>query len=71
MPMQAQLKLRAFSAACAPQGLPDPNASLSPESVLLLYARQYPSLATAQIEGPVEVNGVMIYTFSERVGKKG
>ena len=69
--MVPQLKLRAFSAACAPQGLPDPNASLSPEAVRMLYARQYPSLATAQIEGPVDVNGVMTYTFSERVGKKG
>ncbi len=69
--MLAKLKLRAFSAACAPKGLPDPNPTLSPEAVLLLYARQYPSLASAQIEGPVDLKGVSTYTFSERVGKKG
>ena len=70
-PLQAVALTRAFRTPATANLLPDPNPRLSPNEVRLLYARQYPALVNASVEGPLEQEGVQIYTFTEQVGKKG
>ncbi len=49
----------------------DPGAALSPEQVRDFYCAAYPDLATAEIEGPTQQDGVQVYTFRRAVGTKG
>ena len=70
-PLHAVALTRAFRTPATADLLPDPNPRLSPNEVRLLYARQYPALVNASVEGPLEQEGVQVYTFTEQVGKKG
>jgi PRTRC genetic system protein C len=51
--------------------LPDPGPDLSIEQVRDMYVATYPELATASVEGPSPVKGVMQYTFTRSIGPKG
>jgi PRTRC genetic system protein C len=51
--------------------LPDPGPDLPIELVRDMYVAAYPELATASVEGPSPVNGVMQYTFTRSIGPKG
>jgi PRTRC genetic system protein C len=51
--------------------LPDPNPAFTVEQVRDMYVNTYPDLATAVVEGPSPVNGIMQYTFTRAVGAKG
>jgi len=51
--------------------LPDPNPAFTVEQVRDIYVNTYPELATAAVEGPSPVGGVMQYTFTRAVGVKG
>lgn len=52
--------------------LDDPGVDMTPEEVMDFFSAQFPSLVNAGIEteGPDE-NGVVTYTFTERIGKHG
>lgn len=51
--------------------LTDPAEKLSVEAVLNFYARTYPVLTTAKIEGPEIENDEIIYRFVSTLGTKG
>lgn len=51
--------------------LVDPGAALSVDQVRAFYTAVYPDLANAEIEGPIEKDGVQTYTFRRAVGTKG
>lgn len=51
--------------------LEDPLPEESVETVRAFYARTYPELATAIIEGPTLEGGDRLYTFKRAVGTKG
>lgn len=51
--------------------LPDPQATLLPESVLNFYAPTYPVLTTAKIEGPKITNDRLEFRFVTTIGTKG
>lgn len=51
--------------------LSDPSKTMTPESVLNLYAQTYPELTTAKIEGPLILNDRVEYTFQAMLGTKG
>jgi len=53
------------------QTLPDPGASLSPAQVKDLFTSNFPDLINAEIEGPNEKDGVLLYTFKRSTGTKG
>ncbi len=51
--------------------LADPSASFSTDAVLTFYARQYPILNTAKIEGPEIKDDAIQYKFVSTIGTKG
>ena len=51
--------------------LPDPDPKLSVEDVRILYAHQYPDIATATITGPEAVGDKLRYQFTRAIGSKG
>jgi PRTRC genetic system protein C len=51
--------------------LPDPGQALSLPQVRDFYANVYPEITSADIEGPEQVGGKVIYTFRRAVGTKG
>jgi PRTRC genetic system protein C len=51
--------------------LGDPSAGKSPDQVRMFFARQYPELLNAVVEGPVTKNGNSVYSFARAVGAKG
>ena len=51
--------------------LPDPNPAMSVDEVKVLYAAQYPELATAAVNGPEAAGDKMRYTFERAIGSKG
>jgi PRTRC genetic system protein C len=51
--------------------LPDPGQVLSLPQVRDFYANVYPEITSADIEGPEQVGGKVIYTFRRAVGTKG
>jgi len=51
--------------------LPDPSPDFSVEQVRDMYVNTYPELATAAVEGPTPINGVMQYKFGRAIGAKG
>jgi len=51
--------------------LADPGALLSLEQVRDFYASVYPEILSADIEGPEQAGGKLIYTFRRAVGTKG
>lgn len=51
--------------------LPDPAATLSLPQVRDFYANVYPEITSADIEGPVQTGGKILYTFRRAVGTKG
>lgn len=51
--------------------LPDPGPTHSPEDVRSFHATRIPTLLTAQIDGPVEKKGKLVYTFQAAVKDKG
>ena len=51
--------------------LPDPGQMLSLPHVRDFYANVYPEITSADIEGPEQVGGKVIYTFRRAVGTKG
>lgn len=51
--------------------LPDPGQMLSLTQVRDFYANVYPEITSADIEGPEQVGGKVIYTFRRAVGTKG
>ena len=51
--------------------LPDPGATHTPEQAKNFYAVMYPEITSAAIEGPIEKNGKLEYTFRRAVGTKG
>jgi PRTRC genetic system protein C len=51
--------------------LTDPDPALTVEGVREFYARIYPEIVSAAIEGPTNVNGTLTYTFAREVGTKG
>ena len=51
--------------------LPDPDQKLSPEEVRILYAHQFPEIATASITGPEAVGDKLRYQFTRAIGSKG
>jgi len=51
--------------------LPDPGPNLTVEEVRSMYVNAYPELATATVEGPKTIDGVLEYTFVRAVGVKG
>jgi PRTRC genetic system protein C len=51
--------------------LPDPGPQFNVNQVRDLWAGTYPEIVNAAIEGPVEKDGQMLYTFRRAVGTKG
>jgi PRTRC genetic system protein C len=51
--------------------LPDPGQMLSLPQVRDFYANVYPEITSADIEGPEQMGGKVIYTFRRAVGTKG
>lgn len=51
--------------------LDDPNPKFTPEEVKRHYSGIYPSLTTAQIEGPKIKGGLYVYTFKTSIGTNG
>src|SRR5260221_61676 len=51
--------------------LPDPGPQFNVNQVRDLWAGTYPEIVNAAIEGPVEKDGKMLYTFRRAVGTKG
>lgn len=51
--------------------LADPSPEKTPDQVRGFYARMYPELNTAVIEGPTTKNGVSTYSFAKAAGSKG
>jgi len=51
--------------------LPDPGPHLSPEQVRDIYAATYPDITSAQIEGPENKAGKLVYSFRRAIGTKG
>lgn len=51
--------------------LPDPAPHLNPEQVRDIYAATYPDITSAQIEGPENKAGKLVYSFRRAVGTKG
>lgn len=53
------------------QELPDLGASFSPAQVKDVYTANFPELVNAEIEGPNEIDGKLVYTFKRTTGTKG
>lgn len=51
--------------------LPDPDPSMSAESVRDLYSAQFAELTSAEVVDEGIQNDQHIYTFQRRVGEKG
>ena len=51
--------------------LPDPGPMLSLPQVRDFYANVYPEITSADIEGPEQLGGKVIFTFRRAVGTKG
>jgi len=51
--------------------LADPSATFTTDAVLNFYARQYPILNTAKIEGPEIRDDAVQYKFVSTIGTKG
>lgn len=51
--------------------LPDPNPEFSVGQVRDMCVSTCPELATAAIEGPTPVSGMMQYAFTRAIGAKG
>lgn len=51
--------------------LDDPNPSLTPERVKILYADTYAELSSASIIGPSVTADSVLYEFQGKVGVKG
>ena len=51
--------------------LADPAIGKTPDQVRVFYARMYPELTTAVVEGPVTKSGIATYTFLKAAGSKG
>ena len=51
--------------------LEDPDSSQTPDEVKEFYARVYPELTNAEIEGPEHKGAKTIYEFRRAVGTKG
>jgi len=69
MALQASTLTRAFK--YNGMTLSDPASDKTPDQVRGFYARMYPELTTAVIEGPSTKNGVATYTFAKAAGSKG
>lgn len=53
------------------QELADPGANFTPAQVLDFYSGNFPELVSAEVEGPNELDGKMVYTFKRSTGVKG
>lgn len=53
------------------RALPDLNPEAGAERIKAMHAQDIPELATAIIEGPVNEEGYVVYTFKKRIGTKG
>jgi PRTRC genetic system protein C len=53
------------------QELADPIATLTPAQVLDFYSTSFPELINAEVEGPNELDGKIVYTFKRSTGTKG
>lgn len=51
--------------------LTDPDPSLSPAAVKDFWAAMYPELLNAEVQGPVNKDGELTYTFHRTTGTKG
>ena len=51
--------------------LEDPDPAVSPEEVKNIYSGVYSELVQAKIEGPLEKDGNVVFTFRRVVGTKG
>ena len=51
--------------------LKDPAPTMPVAKVQGFYARQYPELTNAVVEGPVTSKGKAVYTFRKSAGAKG
>ncbi len=69
MPIKVEKLERVFLFGSAK--LPDPNPAFTVEQVRDMYVNTYPELATAAVEGPSTVNGILPYTLTRAVGSKG
>lgn len=50
--------------------LADPGMNFSPAQVQQFFSAAYPELTSAVIEGPIESNGNLEYSFKKSVGTK-
>lgn len=53
------------------QELPDPAPTFSAAQVMDFYCANFPELLNAELEGPNEVDGKLVYTFKRSTGTKG
>ena len=67
--LKAQPMIRTFSYNGLT--LPDIDVNRTPEQIRDLYSATYPEIATAVIEGPEAVDGVLRYKLTRAVGTKG
>lgn len=51
--------------------LKDPHSGMSLQEVTAHYARQYPELATATVDGPTMDGETAVYKFTTVLGDKG
>ena len=67
--MQVSILKRVFMFNGNP--LSDPDTSKSGAAVKDFYAAMYPELLNAEVQGPVEADGKLVYTFHRVTGTKG
>src|SRR3954464_12174399 len=67
--MEVKASKRAFRYNNIP--LQDPDPKLSVQQVRDFYANIYPEITTAEIDGPENKGGDIVYTFRRAVGTKG
>jgi PRTRC genetic system protein C len=51
--------------------LPDPNPEMTPQEVKKFYAARFAELANASVEGPVNKDNVLTFSFTTNIGTKG
>jgi len=51
--------------------LKDPSPSMTPDAVRRFYAKTYPELTTALVDGPVTDHKGQVFEFRRAVGTKG
>lgn len=53
------------------QELPDPGVGMTAAQVMDFYSGNFPDLVTAEVEGPNELDGKLVWTFKRCTGTKG